>query len=231
MKELSDKVLFTLDSEGTFCLYRIYGAYDNHIFKTPSFQFGPYEEYDYCQRKGNDLYCSGNIILTAQCINGDEFNIIWQYYNSYTAERVNNIMWEYDFGNLGDTPDEPLTVEEAIAKCKEFGSTASENFFYVKGIISSIKEVSLAYGNATFNISDNGDDASAGIVTAYHIYAPGNKKFESENQIKVGDVVILFGKLVNYRNRTPELLHGYIYSLNGGNSPIDFGSHGDGTTR
>lgn len=48
------------------------------------------------------------------------------------------------------TPDAPLSVGEAIAKCKEFGSTASESSFYVKGIISSINEVSLSYENATF---------------------------------------------------------------------------------
>ena len=47
----------------------------------------------------------------------------------------------------------------------------------------------------------------------------------------VGDVVVLCGKLVNYRDNAPELLQGYIYSLSSGSSPIDFGTHGDGTTR
>ena len=131
MKGLSDKQLLTLDSNGTICLYRIYGTYDNHTFKTPSDQFGPFEEFEYCQRKGNDLYCNGNKILTAQCINSDKFNIVWQYYDSYTVERVNDIIWEYDFGNSEDTPDAPLSIGEAIEKCKEFGRTASENDFSV----------------------------------------------------------------------------------------------------
>lgn len=229
MKGLSDKRLLTLDSNGTICLYTIYGTYDNHTFKTPSYQFGPFEEYDYCQRKGNDLYCNGNKILTAQCINSDKFNIVWQYYYSYTIERVNNIIWEYDYSKRGYTSDEPFTVEEAIAKCREIGSTESENNFYIKGIISSISEVSLSYGNATFNISDNGDDNS--VLTAYHANAIGGNRFHSENEIKVGDVVVLCGKLVNYRGYTPELLQGYIYSLSSGNNTIDFGTHGDGTTR
>lgn len=233
MKELSDKLLLTLDANGTICRYRIYGTYDNHIFKTPSFQFGPFEEYDYCQRKGSDLYCNDNKILTAQCINSDKFNIVWHYYEPYTVERVNNIMWEYDFGNSGYTPDAPLSVGEAIAKCKELGSTTSESSFYVKGVISSINEVSLSYGNATFNISDNGKDTSESVVTAYHARALGNKKFESEDQIKVGDVVIMYGQLVNYRGNTPEIIQGYIFSLNGQSdgTPIDFGTGGDGTTR
>lgn len=103
MKGLSDKQLLTLDSNGTICLYTIYGTYDNHTFKTPSCEFGLYEEYDYCQRQGNDLYCNGNKILTAQCINSDKFNIVWQDYYSCTIERVNNIIWEYDFSNRGYT--------------------------------------------------------------------------------------------------------------------------------
>lgn len=90
---------------------------------------------------------------------------------------------------------------------QSFGSTASESSFYVKGIISSINEVS----------------------------ALGNKKFESEDQIKIGDVVIMYGQLVNYRDNTPEIIQGYMYifSLNGQSdgTPIDFGTGGDGTTR
>jgi hypothetical protein len=230
MTLLNQKILFALDSDGTLCKYDIQGIYDNHILKTPSFQFGPFEEYNYCQRKGNDLYCNDNKILTAQCFNNDKFNIVWQYYNSYTVERVNDIMWEYDFSYRGYTSDDPLTVEEAIAKCKEFGSTASENNFYVKGIISSINEVSLSYGNATFNISDYGDDNPENVLTAYHTYGLGNNRFESESQIKVGDVVVLCGKLINYRGNAPELLQGYIYSLSSGSS-FDFGIHGGGTTR
>ena len=217
MIRLSDKRLFTLDSNGTICLYRIYGTYDNHTFKTPSDQFGPFAEYEYCQRKGNDLYCNGNKILTAQCINSDKFNIVW-YYDSYTVERVNNIIWEYDFSNRGYTPDDPFSVEEAISKCWGIGSTASENDFYVKGIISSIDEVSLSYGNATFNISDDGYEFPESTLKAYHTYALDNKKFEYESQIKVGDEVVLCGKLVNYGGNAPELLQGYIYSLSSGSS-------------
>lgn len=82
-----------------------------------------------------------------------------------------------------------------------------------------------------FNISDNGDDNS--VLTAYHTNAIGDNRFHSENEIKVGDVVVLCGKLVNYRGYTPELLQGYIYSLSSGNSTIDIdlGIHGDVTTR
>lgn len=239
----SEKLIFTLSSEGKACLYRMYGTYSNHTFRTTHTDFNGmvYDEYENCQRKGDDLYYyqymyeqhwNELLLLTAECIDSDHFNIVHSY-NYYVAERIDNIIWEYDFSNAGIAPDAPLSVGEAIAKCKELGSTASESSFYVKGIISSINEVSLSYGNATFNISDNGKDASESVVTAYHIRALDNKRFESENQVKVGDTVVLCGKLVNYRGNAPELLQGYIYSLSSGSSliHIDFEIPGGETTR
>lgn len=239
MKMDTQKYLFTFDSEGTFIVHLVWGIYDNHTFKTPlsEFNFSPYK-YEYCHRIGNDLYYNDTKLLTVNCTGDDRFTFsftdayISEYSNqSYTVEKVNSIMWNYYWGNSGDNPDEPLNVEEAIAKCKEFGSTTSENNYYVKGIISSINEVSLSYGNATFNISDNGENTPERVLTAYHIRDLYNKRFEAEDKIKVGDVVVICGKLVNYRNNTPEITQGYIYSLDSDNSTIDFGMHGGGTTR
>ncbi|MBD5233273.1 MAG: hypothetical protein HDS65_03740 [Bacteroidales bacterium] len=84
---------------------------------------------------------------------------------------------------------------------------------YVKGEITSITEVSTSFGNATYTISDKGTDNSFGI---YRGYALGNQKFTSEDEIKVGDEVVVFGKVVNYNGNTPQMTTGnYIYSLNG----------------
>lgn len=236
------KRVFSLSSDGTLRMYSIEATYDNHTIKTSctedDYQYYQQAEYSSCQRIGNDLYYNDYILLSATCLDKDRFTIYWQqppYYEEIMMiERVDNIVYAYDFNysvNYGYTPDAPFSVWDAIAKCKEIGSTASENNFYVKGIISSINEVSLSYGNATFNISDNGDNASGNVLTAYHTRAIGGSRFVAENQIKVGDLVILCGKLVHYRNNAPELLQGYIYSMNSGSSSIDFGSHGDGTTR
>jgi hypothetical protein len=43
-----------------------------------------------------------------------------------------------------------------------------------------------------------------------------NEKFTSEDQIGVGDEVVICGKLVDYKGETPEFSGNvYIYSLNG----------------
>lgn len=228
--------LLRVYDSGNITMDEIEGTFDNGILKTTcreDFQSAPLWKVSYKDENGYLYDNLGRHVLDVQCIDGNTFYMQIPYGRSYELKKVTEVYWEYDFGNSGYTPDAPLSVGEAIAKCKEFGSTASESSFYVKGIISSINEVSLSYGNATFNISDNGKDTSESVVTAYHARALGNKKFESEDQIKVGDVVIMYGQLVNYRGNTPEIIQGYIFSLNGQSdgTPIDFGTGGDGTTR
>ena len=111
----------------------------------------------------------------------------------------------------------PFTVAEAIAKCKEIGGTASDQLYFAKGIISSIKEVSTSYGNATFNISDDGQDAN--FLTCYRANSLGGAKFAAEDEIGVGDEVVICGKLVNYKEETPQFAQGcYIVTLKKGNA-------------
>ena len=121
----------------------------------------------------------------------------------------------------------PFTVAEAIAKCKEIGNTAGDQIYYAKGKISSIKEVSTSYGNATFNISDDGQDVNA--LTCFRSKFLNNEAFTDENAIQVSDEVVVCGKLVNYKdkdgNETPEFSGNvYIYSLKKGNAPAEPGS-------
>jgi len=108
----------------------------------------------------------------------------------------------------GQSAEDPYTVEEAIAKCLEIGTTSDGTIYFAHGYISSIKEVSTSYGNATFNISDDGSDENA--ITCYRSLYLNNEKFTSEDQIGVGDEVIVCGKLVNYKGETPEF-SGSVY--------------------
>ena len=116
----------------------------------------------------------------------------------------------------GKTPDQPFTVAEAIKKCQEIGGTSDGEIYYAKGKISSIKEISTSYGNGTFNISDDGTDNNA--LTCYRSFFLNNEKFTAEDQVAVGDEVVVCGKLVNYTDKngnvTPEFSGNvYIYSL------------------
>ena len=133
------------------------------------------------------------------------------------------------------TKEDPYTASDAIAYAKSLNGNESDNPVYIKGIVVDVtEEFSTNFGNATFTISDNGENAN--IFTAYRVLYLGNKKFTAnDTQIKKGDEVIVYGNVVNYKGNTPETVQGtaYLYSLNG--KSIDSGTvtpsdpQGDGT--
>lgn len=108
----------------------------------------------------------------------------------------------------GQNPDDPYTIAEAIAKCQEIGGTSDGVIYYAKGTISSIDNVNTQYGNATFNVSDDGTET--GAITCFRSKFLNNENFTSADQIEVGSEVIMCGKLVNYQNQTPEF-SGNVY--------------------
>lgn len=113
--------------------------------------------------------------------------------------------------------DYPFTacMANVFAGNLEQGDTTPEDY-YVKGKIADIKYTfSEQYGTATFFISRDGSNDYT--FQAYSVYYLENKPWvEGNTQIKVGDEVIICGKLTNY-NGTPETASkkAYIYSLNG----------------
>lgn len=113
----------------------------------------------------------------------------------------------------------------AIAAYNEaiVGSTAK---VYVTGIISEITEIETAsYGNATYYISTDGTTTDQFCI--YRGYALGGLKFTSEDQIKVGDNVVVYGNLTTYQGN-PQIAQGSeIVKLNGEIYTIDL--EGDGT--
>lgn len=125
------------------------------------------------------------------------------------------ITQEADVLPHGENPEDPFTVAEAVAKCLAIGNTSDGVIYYAKGIISSISSIDTgSYGNATFNISDDGTETNA--ITCFRSFFLENAKFTSADQIAVGDEVIITGKLVNYKdkngNETPEFSGNvYIY--------------------
>ena len=121
-------------------------------------------------------------------------------------------------GEGGETVDISNTPETAytVAKALEL-ITAGEGLdtkVYVKGTISYIKEISTQYGNATYNLSDDGTTTNELVVYRGN-YIDG-KKFTTGDELKVGDEVVVYGKLVLYGGNTPEVNSGSsIYSVNG----------------
>ena len=108
------------------------------------------------------------------------------------------------------TESDPFNVAAARAYIKDGGDANAT--VYVKGIIVNIEEIGGSYGNATYNISDDGTSTNA--LKVYRGFGLGNSRFKGE-EIRSGDVVVVSGQLVNY-NGTYEFTQGNVlYSLNG----------------
>ena len=134
--------------------------------------------------------------------------------NGITKTTKYNITVNADVTHDG-TVDDPYTVADAITATGAMneGQTSSESY-YTKGIVSEIVEVSPDYGNATYFISDDGTTASQfKVFRGKYI---GNINFTSADQLKVGDEVIVYGKLKYYKGNPSELeidQNNYIHSL------------------
>ena len=98
------------------------------------------------------------------------------------------------------TAEDPYSVADVLKYISNLGTATSTNDVYAKGVITSITEVSTSYGNATYKIKDEDVENE---VLVYHGYYLNGAKFTSEDQIRVGDEVVVKGKVKNY-NDIPE---------------------------
>ena len=100
------------------------------------------------------------------------------------------------------TQDDPYNVAAAIKKCKELGTTLSEDKYYVKVYVTQATKADATYGNATFTIADAVDGSD--LFTCYQIAGENGQKLTAGYEFNVGDVVTVYGKIYNYSNKTPE---------------------------
>lgn len=118
-------------------------------------------------------------------------------------------------GQTGMTPGTealPYTPSQALEVIAS-GENDPEAEVYIKGKVSQIKEVSPSFGNATYYISDDGTtDNQLYVFRGKYL---NGEKFTSEDQLKVGDEVVILGKLTTY-NGDPQVNTGSkIVSING----------------
>lgn len=151
---------------------------------------------------------------------------------AFTFTSCEDVPEPYELPGSGtETPEVPSTGEAVGDGTLEnpFNSVAANNYvaslpagaesdkdIYIKGKVVSVKEqFSTQFGNATFYISDDG--TSKGQFYVFRTLYLGNKKYTDGENIKVGDEVIICGKVTNYMGNTPETVtnKSYIYSLNG----------------
>ena len=98
---------------------------------------------------------------------------------------------------------ETITVAEAIAICQQTGETETTEKYYIRATVAEIWND--IYGN--LNVSDE-----TGTIKIYGSYsADGSTRFDAmTDRPAVGDEVLLYGTLVNYKSNTPEMMNAWI---------------------
>lgn len=127
-------------------------------------------------------------------------------------------------GTGDGTKENPYDAAKATKVASALGENDKVTGVYVKGVVKSVKEVSTQFGNATYYITD------ADGVANFYVYRGknvGNTAFTSEDQIKAGDKVLVYGDLMNYMSSSPQLGQGnYIVEINGSSDGSEGGSTG-----
>lgn len=177
---------------------------------------------------------------------------------AFTFTSCEDVPAPYDIPG-DDSTDQPVVIEPAgdgtlenpynVARILEItGALAegetSEDEMYITGIITDISEYyGTQYGNATYTISDDEDGTNK--FTVFQSYYFNNERYkEGQQNIKIGDVVVVYGKVQNFvyesgGDNTLETAarQSYLVSLNGqtgegggGEDPTpSFEPEGDGT--
>lgn len=156
------------------------------------------------------LGIAGKANITAEFEGNDEYEAAKVSYE-LTVKAASTV-------NIKNTPETAYTVAKALELIN--AGEGLDVKVYVKGQITSIQDVDTGdFGNATYTISDDVTAANALLIYRGYYYDKG--KFTSKDQIKVGDVVVVYGKLVKFYEKFEMNSGNHIYSINGVVSGVD----------
>ena len=182
---------------------------------------------------GNKKYTAGAGELLKE---GDDVIVcaILTNYNG-TPETAQNKAFLYELNGVSievpeGNPEGDGTLQSPFNACAANQFTAklangakSDKDVYIKGKVAKIvtnkdgvvQNYDSGFGNAVFYISDDGTEESETFYIYRALYF-GNKDYVSGDVLKIGDEVIICGKVTNY-NGTYETAQkeAYLYSLNG----------------
>ncbi len=121
-------------------------------------------------------------------------------------------------GTVADPYNVAAALEKAnllpkIENNNEANASNSMVDVVVKGYVKTIS-IDISYGNATYYICDN----AKGLGKALEVYrglSVGSAKFKKNDEVKVGDLVVVQGTIVNFKGTLEFTTGSKILSLNG----------------
>ncbi len=124
------------------------------------------------------------------------------------------------------TAADPFNIAAAIAKCKEVGTTASTEKYYIKGYVVKGGTASGGYGNVTFDMGDTKDATE--LFKAYQVAGTDGEKLADGYEVPAGAEVVIYGPVVTYNTtyETAGKSAAQIVTING-KKTNDTGGGGD----
>ena len=114
--------------------------------------------------------------------------------------------------SIANTHETAYTPSQAVALIDAGQDLKTK--VYVKGIVSEIKSLDTSrYARAQYYISEDGTTENQFYI--YNGYYLGGADFTSDDQLKVGDNVIVYGQLTKYNDTYEMNQNNEIYELNG----------------
>lgn len=107
--------------------------------------------------------------------------------------------------------EDPFNIAAVNKYIKDGGAAGVE--VYVKGKVSELVEFKEQYGSINYYISEDGTTNNQFYV--YGGLGLGKNKFTKLDELKVGDELIICGKVKNFSGTYEFDYNNYIYSLNG----------------
>ena len=190
---------------------------DGNIFEVRSSKYSSFKSDVVPQGSGSIKGIAAIYDNTIQLIFSDAND-----YAGLTGERFKTSSSWVDLPNASGEGTEASPYNVAKSLNIIHSENIPEDKVYVKGKISKLGEFAADYGNYTYYISDDGTSTNEFMV--FRGYYFGGEKFTAENQLKVGDEVVVLGKLIMYNGKTPEVNSGSsVISINGkGDSGLKF---------
>lgn len=139
-------------------------------------------------------------------------------YTSGSGKYANIVATKVTVDGQGETVDITNKPESAYTVAKAFelidANKGLEQKVYVKGVITEIVSLDVEkWKRAQYDIAD--EASSENKLRIYNGHYINGADFTANDQIKVGDEVIVYGQLTKYNETYEMAANNYIYSLNG----------------
>ncbi len=145
---------------------------------------------------GSNITLTGYAVYASSSSSGKYMNIV------ATDIKANTVVELKDPSNTAETAYTAAQAKALIDAADEYDLTKE---VFVKGIVSEIDEISLQFGNATFNIEDG--------FKIYRCKEFGGENITKEDLFKVNDEVVVKGTLTLYYE-TYQLINGQLQTIN-----------------